>query len=138
MTAAIACVYPDGQMSTAWFQFCRRVRVEARRAGIAGRVDLVRPSDLAEDVDVLAVAPAMLDDITHEYGKKSNGPGVRRVFALATDDKAGLGDFMTWLAAEYPSASNEQHETTVAVHRGFKKVGSRVISPVSEKSTPTT
>lgn len=133
MTVAIACVYPDGQMSTAWFQFCRRMRVEARRAGFDGRIDLVRPSDISEDVDVLVVAPAMLDKTTNEYGKKSDGTGVRRVVALGTDDKAGLSEFVLALAAEFPSISNDANQTAVAVHRGFKKVGSRVISRASGK-----
>jgi hypothetical protein len=131
MIAAIACVYPDGQMSTTWFQFCRRLRVEARRAGFSGRIDLVRRGDIAEDIDVLAVVPAMFDAVEQEYGKKSMGSGVRRVVPLAADDKAGLAEFVKWLAAESPSTSNKEHGTTLAVHRGFQKVGSRVISRAS-------
>ena len=134
MTLKIACVYPDAQMPTAWFQFCRRLRVEARRAGFGGRIDIVRRSDIADDVDVLAVMPSLFDEVAFEYGDSVSGPNPKWVFSLGADDKAGFVEFVKLIADESPSTSADEHGTTLAVHRGFQKVGSRVELAASHDS----
>jgi hypothetical protein len=127
MPLTIACVYADGQLSTAWFQLCRRLRVETRRAGFDGRINLVRLSHVPDDVDVPVTMPTLFDEVSRANGECAAGSNPTRVVSLAADDKAGFGEFVKWIVAESPVASDDEGGTSIAVHRGFQMIGSRVV-----------
>jgi hypothetical protein len=127
MPLTIACVYADGQLSTAWFQFCRRLRVETRRAGFAGRIDLVRRSHVTDGFDVLVTMPTLFDEVSRAHGEGATGSNPTRVVSLAADDKAGLGELVKWIVAESPVASDDEGGRSIAVHHGFQMIGSRVV-----------
>lgn len=123
----IANAHRDDSLSASWFQFNQRLRLALNRAGYIGQIDLVRLSDVARDVDVLVVAPDLIDK-----ARSSVGDAVH-VVALAPKDAEALSVFVTQIVADAGAEIVPQDARTVVRHRGFQLVATRiVVDPLPE------
>jgi hypothetical protein len=116
----IANAHQDDTLSASWFQFNQRLRLALNRAGYIGQIDLVRLSDVARDVDVLVVAPDLI-----EKARSSVGDAVD-VVALAPKDAEALAAFVAQIVADAGAEIVPEDARSVVRHRGFQLVATRI------------
>jgi hypothetical protein len=121
MPLTIACVYPDGSLTGPWFQLSQRLKVAARRGGLAGRVELVPASAVPPDTDVIVAQPLADGAIANVLPRHR-----AEVVEIHPADHQKLTEFVAWLVTESGAQREHKAGREVAVHRGFQQVGSRI------------